>query len=145
MRLRMVVCIGVIALGAASAIAQQGAGAQGGAGRAPQQPGPAITVDGYTFTQLSLFQRNVGGPDDQTAQFPPHKIIGNVYYVGTASLSSFLVTTPQGHILINTTYERNVPVIQKSVEQLGFKFSDIKIVLGSHAHGDHMEGDALVK
>jgi metallo-beta-lactamase class B len=110
-----------------------------------QQPGPTISVDGYTFTQLSLFQRNVGGPDDQTTQFPPHKIIGNVYYVGTASLSSFLVTTPQGHILINTTYERNVPVIRKSVEQLGFKFSDIKIVLGSHAHGDHMEGDAMVK
>jgi metallo-beta-lactamase class B len=57
----------------------------------------------------------------------------------------FLIVTPQGHILINSTYERNVPGIQKAVEQLGFKFSDIKILLGSHAHGDHMEGDALVK
>src|SRR5271169_2321723 len=112
---------------------------------AAQNPGPQISVDGYTYTQQSLFQRNVGGPDDQTTQFPPHKVIGNVYYVGTASLASFLVTTPQGHILINSTYERNVPVIQKSVEQLGFKFSDIKILLGSHAHGDHMEGDAMVK
>ena len=53
--------------------------------------------------------------------------------------------TPQGNILIDSTYERNVPVIQKSVEQLGFKFSDIKILLGNHAHGDHQEGDALVK
>jgi len=111
---------------------------------APREPGPQISVDGYTYTQLSLFERNVGGPDDQTTQFPPHKIIGNIYYVGTASLSSFLVVTPQGHILINSTYERNVPTIQKSVEQLGFKFSDIKILLGSHAHGDHMEGDAAV-
>jgi metallo-beta-lactamase class B len=110
-----------------------------------QAPGPQISVDGYTYTQASLFQRNIGGPNDQTAQFPPHKIIGNVYYVGTASLASFLVVTPQGNILIDSTYERNVPVIQKSVEQLGFKFSDIKILLGSHAHADHMEGDALVK
>src|SRR6185295_16898391 len=56
-----------------------------------------------------------------------------------------LISTPQGAILVNTTYERNVPVIQKSVEQLGFNFSDIKIILGTHAHGDHQEGDALAK
>ena len=80
-----------------------------------------------------------------TTVFPPHKVIGNIHYVGTKSLSAFLITTPQGHILINSTYERNVPAIQQSVEQLGFKFSDIKILLGSHAHGDHQEGDALVK
>ncbi len=114
-------------------------------GRANQEPGPTITVAGHTYTQASLFQRNIGGPDDQTTQFPPHKIIGNVYYVGTKSLSAFLVVTPQGNILINSTYERNVPTIQKSVEQLGFKFSDTKILLGSHAHGDHQEGDAMVR
>ena len=114
-------------------------------GRGNQEPGPEITVAGHTYTQLSLFQRNVGGPDDQTTQFPPHKIIGNLYYVGTTSLASFLVVTPQGNILIDSTYERNVPTIQKSIEQLGFKFSDTKILLGSHAHGDHQEGDALVK
>jgi metallo-beta-lactamase class B len=79
------------------------------------------------------------------AAFPPHKVIGNVYYVGTKSLAVFLIVTPQGNILINSTYERNVPTIQKSVEQLGFKFSDTKILLGSHAHGDHQEGDAMVK
>jgi len=67
-----------------------------------------------------------------------------VYYVGTESLSSFLITTPQGHILINSIYERNVPTIQDSIKKLGFRFEDIKILLGSHAHGDHMEGDALV-
>ena len=116
-----------------------------GQGRGNQGPGPTVTVRGHTFTQQSLFQRNIGAPDDQTAQFPPHKIIGNLYYVGTKSLSAFLVVTPQGNILINSTYERNVPTIQKSVEQLGFKFSDTKILLGSHAHGDHQEGDALVK
>jgi metallo-beta-lactamase class B len=111
----------------------------------PAGPPVQVTVNGRTWTQQELFQRNVGGPDDMTAPFPPHKIIGNVYYVGTKSLSSYLITTPQGHILINSTYERNIPTIQKSVEQLGFKFTDIKILLGSHAHGDHMEGDALFK
>jgi len=108
-------------------------------------PGPTITVQGHTFTQQSLFQRNIGGRDDQTTAFPPHKIIGNIYYVGTKSLASFLIVTPQGNILVNSTYERNVPTIQKSIEQLGFKFADTRILLGSHAHGDHQEGDALVK
>jgi metallo-beta-lactamase class B len=116
-----------------------------GPSNANQAPGPQVSVAGHTYTQQELFQRNVGAPQDQSTQFPPHKIIGNIYYVGTVSLASFLIVTPQGNILVNSTYERNVPVIQKSVEQLGFKFSDIKILLGSHAHGDHMEGDALVK
>src|SRR5438309_11821738 len=116
-----------------------------GPSNASQRPGPKVSVAGHTYTQQELFQHNVGTPEDQNTQFPPHKIIGNVYYVGTAGLASFLIVTPQGAILINSTYERNVPVIQKSVEQLGFKFSDIKIVLGNHAHGDHMEGDALAK
>src|SRR5689334_21148773 len=87
-------------------------------GVAPQRAPVQVTVNGRTWTQQELFQRNVGARDDQTTAFPPHKVIGNIYYVGTKSLSSYLVTTPQGHILINSTYERNVPVIQKSVEDL---------------------------
>jgi CubicO group peptidase (beta-lactamase class C family) len=116
-----------------------------GGSQSAREPGPEITVRGRTYTQLSLYQRNVGAPEDQTTAFTPHRIIGNVYYVGTNSLASFLVTTPEGHFLINSSYERNVPLIQKSVEQLGFKFSDVRILLGSHAHADHQEGDALVK
>jgi metallo-beta-lactamase class B len=96
------------------------------------------------WTIQELFTRNVGSTEQQNKQFPPHKIIGNVYYVGTESLSSFLITTPQGHILINSIFERNVATIQDSVKKLGFRFEDIKILLGSHAHGDHMEGDGLV-
>jgi metallo-beta-lactamase class B len=106
---------------------------------------PAVTVRGQTYTPRSILSRNMGTDEDQTTAFPPHKIAGNVYYVGTRTLSSFLVTTPAGHVLINSTYERNVRTIEKSVTQLGFKFSDIKILLGTHAHGDHQEGDALVK
>jgi metallo-beta-lactamase class B len=113
---------------------------------APPPPDhPAVTVHGQTYTPRSILARNMGSQEDQSTQFPPHKIIGNIYYVGTKTLSSFLIVTPQGNILIDSTYERNVPTIKKSVEQLGFKFSDIKILLGSHAHGDHQEGDAQVK
>ena len=87
----------------------------------------------------------MGTDEDQTTAFPPHQIIDNIYYVGTRTLSSFLVTTPEGHILIDSTYERNVRTIEQSVTDLGFAFSDIKILLGTHAHRDHQEGDALVK
>ncbi|MGH9144003.1 MAG: subclass B3 metallo-beta-lactamase [Vicinamibacterales bacterium] len=134
-----------LAIGTAAIAGQARTGTQAGRSGRGQQPGPSITVRGHTFSQLSLFQRNVGGPDDMTTPFPPHKVIGNIYYVGTKSLAVFLIVTPQGNILINSTFERNVPAIQRSVEQLGFKFSDIRILLGSHAHGDHQEGDAAVK
>jgi metallo-beta-lactamase class B len=103
-----------------------------------QQPGPV-------WTQEEMFRRNVGTREDQMTPFTPHKVIGNIYYVGTRSLASFLIATTEGHILINTNYEAGVPGLKDSVEKLGFKFGDIKIILGSHAHGDHMEGDALVK
>jgi metallo-beta-lactamase class B len=128
----------IVALGLATAAGY----AQGGRGPADH---PAVTVMGQTYTPASILARNMGTTEDQETQFPPHKIFGDIYYVGTKTLASFLVVTPQGNILIDTTYERNTPAIRKSVEQLGFKFSDTKIVLGNHAHGDHMEGDAMVK
>jgi metallo-beta-lactamase class B len=137
----LAVLFGIVATGAI--VMEPSVAAQRG-GSAPAGSPVTVTVNGRDWTQQQLFQRNIGGPDDQGTQFPPHKIAGNLYYVGTASLAAFLVVTPQGNILINSTYERNVPVIQKSIEQLGFKFSDTKILLGSHAHGDHQEGDALV-
>ena len=111
----------------------------------PPADHPAVTVKGQTYTPRSILARNMGTPEDQTTQFTPHKIIGNIYYVGTKTLSSFLIVTPEGNIVIDSTYERNVPTIAKSVADLGFKFSDVKILLGNHAHGDHQEGDALVK
>lgn len=113
---------------------------------APPPPDhPSVTVQGQTYNPRSILARNMGTKEDQETQFPPHKIVGNLYYVGTRTLSSFLIVTPAGNILIDSTYERNVPAIRKSVEQLGFKFTDIKILLGNHAHGDHQEGDASVK
>jgi metallo-beta-lactamase class B len=77
--------------------------------------------------------------------FPAHTIIGNLHYVGTGTLNSYLITTTQGHILINTNYEDTVPLLRASVEKVGFKMTDVKIILGSHAHPDHMQADAMVK
>ena len=54
--------------------------------------------------------------------FPPHQVIGNVYFVGSINLGSYLITTPEGHILVNTDFEETVPVIRAGVEKLGFKF-----------------------
>src|SRR5206468_9097854 len=98
----------------------------------PPADHPAVTVKGQTYTPRSILARNMGTPEDQTTAFPPHKIVGSVYYVGTKTLSTFLIVTPQGNILIDSTYERNVRTIQKSIEQLGFKFSETKILLGNH-------------
>jgi metallo-beta-lactamase class B len=82
---------------------------------------------------------------DWTEPFPPFHIAGNLYYVGSKGLASYLVATPQGNILINSDLESNVPMIQASVEKLGFKFKDTKILLISHAHWDHDAGSAKIK
>src|SRR5262249_47988927 len=80
-----------------------------------------------------------------TEPFPPFRIAGNLYYVGSKGLANYLITTPQGHVLINSDLEANVPLLQASVEKLGFKFSDVKILLISHAHWDHDAGSAMIK
>src|SRR5579864_6646532 len=82
---------------------------------------------------------------DWTNPFPPYRIIGNIYYVGSQGLASYLIATPQGNILINSNLEKSVPMIRESVEKLGFRFSDTKILLISHAHWDHCSGSAAVK
>jgi metallo-beta-lactamase class B len=79
------------------------------------------------------------------APFPPFRLIGNIHYVGASGISSFLITTPEGHILIDTGFETTVPRIRESVAKLGFKLADIKIILNSHAHTDHAGGHALMR
>ena len=83
--------------------------------------------------------------NDWTEPFPAFRVAGNLYYVGSKGLANYLITTPKGHILINSDFEANVPLIRTSVESLGFKFSDIKILLISHAHADHCAGSAMIK
>ena len=93
------------------------------------------------LTSVAAFAQPKGWND----AFPPHKVMDNLYYVGTKELASFLFVTPQGNILMNSNYESSVPVIRANVEQLGFKFKDIRILLTSHAHSDHVAGNALIK
>src|ERR1700730_7051726 len=82
---------------------------------------------------------------DWTEPFPPYHIIGNIHYVGSKGLASYLITTSQGHILINSNLDTSVPLIRESIEKLGFRFRDVKILLISHAHWDHCAGSARIK
>ena len=82
---------------------------------------------------------------DWTEPFPPFRLAGNLYYVGSKGLASYLVTTPQGNILINSDLDASVPMIEASIEKLGFQFKDTKILLISHAHWDHDAGSAKIK
>jgi metallo-beta-lactamase class B len=75
----------------------------------------------------------------------PVRIIGNIYYVGASEVSSFLITTPQGHILLDSGFTETVPLIVQGVNQLGFKMADIKVIINSHAHYDHAAGFAELK
>ena len=84
-------------------------------------------------------------PPEWTQPFPPFRITGNIYYVGSRGLASYLITTPQGDILINSSLQTSPPLIRESMEKLGFHFRDVKILLISHAHFDHCAGSALVK
>jgi metallo-beta-lactamase class B len=79
---------------------------------------------------------------DWTTPIAPFRIAGNLYYVGSKDLASYLIVTPQGDILINSSLEASVPLIRSSVERLGIRFNDIKVLLISHAHFDHEAGSA---
>jgi metallo-beta-lactamase class B len=79
-----------------------------------------------------------------TTPVTPFRIADNLYYVGSRDLASYLITTPQGDILINSNLESSPPQIRHSVEQLGFHWNDIKILLISHAHFDHAAGSAAI-
>jgi metallo-beta-lactamase class B len=94
------------------------------------------------LSAISLWAQN---SPDWTEPFPPFRIAGNLYYVGSKGLANFLVATPQGNILINSDLEANVPMIEASVKKLGFRFKDTKILLISHAHFDHDAGSAKIK
>jgi len=82
---------------------------------------------------------------DWNEPFKPFKIIGNVYYVGTRDLACFLITTPSGHILLDTALQQSHDIVKGNIESLGFKLSDIHIIISSHAHFDHVAGHADMK
>lgn len=81
---------------------------------------------------------------DYTTPFPAHHVAGNVYFVGSKNQAVYLITTPQGNILINSGVAESPPQIKASIEKLGFKYADTKILLISHAHFDHDAGSAQI-
>lgn len=84
-------------------------------------------------------------PASWTKPFPPFRIAGSLYYVGSEDLAAYLIVTPKGNILINSNLESSPPQIKKAIESLGFKLSDTKILLISHGHYDHCAGSAAIK
>ena len=83
------------------------------------------------------------GPGSQPVE--PYRVIGNIYYVGAVNISSHIIVTPQGLILVDTGTEQMLPGIRSNIEKLGYRLRDVKIILSSHAHWDHVEGHAAMK
>src|SRR6476646_9811345 len=113
--------------------------------RASLQAGLKACVFLASFAVVLPNVARAQGNADWHRAIPGFKIAGNLYYVGTADLAVYLIATPQGNILINSDFKEDVPTIRKSIEGLGFKYADTKIILISHAHGVHDEGVGLIK
>ena len=97
---------------------------------------------------LTLEQKVANGQSFHTHQseaVEPFRILGNIYYVGASNLASYLITSPQGHFLLDTGVQGMTDDIKRNVEALGFRMSDIKIILSSHAHFDHIQGHAIMQ
>ena len=102
------------------------------------------------FLGLLLFPSSACAQADETSRswnqpVKPYRIIGNIYYVGASDITSYLIVTPKGHILLDSGFVETVPQIQQNVAQLGFRLEDVKILINSHAHYDHAGGLALLK
>jgi metallo-beta-lactamase class B len=100
--------------------------------------GPVAGADTPAIKQLPA-------KDIYTRPFPAFRIAGNLYYVGSYDLAVYLITTPEGHILINTGVNDSATQIRASVESLGFRFGDIKLLLATHGHWDHVGAMADIK
>ena len=93
---------------------------------------------------LTVAAAPANAANEYLTPFPAHHVIANIYYVGSKGQANYLITTPKGNILINSGLEGNVPMIKDSIAKLGFKYSDTKVLLISHAHFDHDAGSAQV-
>ncbi|HEY4076391.1 MAG TPA: subclass B3 metallo-beta-lactamase [Rhizomicrobium sp.] len=103
----------------------------------------AILLAGITpaFAQDPFSQTRI----DWNKPYKPFRVIANVYYVGMAGVSAFLIVTPKGDILTDGGLPESAPQIEKNIQALGFKLRDVKILLNSHAHFDHAGGLAKLK
>lgn len=103
--------------------------------------GTALISAGAARAELPFAKERIAWNQPQK----PFHVIGNIYYVGMAGVSAFLITTPQGHILTDGGLPESVPFIEQNIQTLGFKLGDVKILLNSHAHFDHSGGLARLK
>jgi len=97
---------------------------------------------GWLFSSVWLLAAAQAEP---VKPFPPFRVAGNLYYVGDEFAASYLITTPRGNILINTSYSDNLPMLKASIAKLGLNYKDTKILLISHAHNDHAGASAQIK
>lgn len=100
-----------------------------------------ILLSGYS----AVAQKNDDERRAWNQPVKPFRVAGNIYYVGVTGVTSFLITTPKGHILLDSGLPETVPLIQESIKQLGFRLEDVKILINSHAHFDHAGGLARLK
>jgi len=109
---------------------------------------PALGVVLLVLLSLTGCAGQTGVPGNMqqwNRPFPPHRVIADIYYVGSNEIAQFLITTPAGHILLDTGFEASVPRLRENIESLGFRYRDIKLILTSHAHIDHVQAHALVR
>jgi metallo-beta-lactamase class B len=104
----------------------------------------AFAATGLLFAAPLLLCVPAKAASEYLEPFPAHHVIANIYYVGTKGQANYLITTPQGNILVNSGLETTVAMTKASIEKLGFKYSDTKILLISHAHFDHDAGSAQI-
>jgi metallo-beta-lactamase class B len=99
----------------------------------------AVTVRIPVHAQADPTSRSMNQPVE------PYHIVGNLYYVGASDVTSYLITTPEGHILLDGGFVETAPIIEANIHKLGFKLADVKVLLSSHAHFDHAGGLAELK
>ena len=102
----------------------------------------ALVISVGIPSRITVAQERTGSPREP---FPPFRVIGNIHYVGSSNAGSFLITTPEGHMLLDTGYPKTESWVRESIEKLGFRLSDIKIIVNTHAHADHVGGHAQFK
>jgi metallo-beta-lactamase class B len=97
------------------------------------------------FALLAAQSGKMAVPDSWTARRPPFKIMGNIYYVGSADLASYLITTKAGHILIDTGHQRNADAVIESIARLGFDVENVRLLLTTQAHFDHVGAHEAIR
>jgi len=105
----------------------------------------SVALGGILLTLNGVFAQADEASRGRNKPVPPFRIAGNLYYVGAIEIASYLITTSQGHFVLDGGFVETAPQIERNIEQLGFKLRDVKILLNSHAHFDHAGGFAELK